>query len=100
MLAIGVWEVLWCDKNLKYYQYYTKEKIKLVLVMSMGTKVTAIYNEGVLKLMEKVDLPEKAKVRITISVNFSKLLDEVGEIEAKEDIDKVLGNMRTRDYYG
>ena len=61
--------------------------------MSMGTKVTAIYNEGVLKLMEKVDLPEKAKVRITISVNFSKLLDEVGEIEAKEDIDKVLGNM-------
>ena len=66
--------------------------------MSMGTKVTAIYNEGVLKLMEKVDLPEKAKVRITISVNFSKLLDEVGEIEAKEDIDKVLGNMRTRDY--
>jgi hypothetical protein len=35
-------------------------------------------------------------VRITISVNFSKLLDEVGEIEAKEDIDKVLGNMRTR----
>jgi hypothetical protein len=37
-------------------------------------------------------------VRITISVNFSKLLDEIGEIEAKEDIDKVLGNMRTRDY--
>jgi len=66
--------------------------------MSMGTKVTAIYNEGVLKLMEKVDLPEKAKVMITISVNFSKLLDEVGEIEAKVDIDKVLGNMRTRDY--
>ena len=60
----------------------------------------AIYEEGVLRLLEKLDLPEKAKVRITISGNFSKLLNEVGEIEAKEDIDQVLGNMRTRDYYG
>ena len=67
--------------------------------MSMGTKVIAIYNEGVLKPMEKLDLPEKAKVKITISGNFSKLLDEVGEIEAKEDIDKVLENMKTRSYY-
>jgi predicted DNA-binding antitoxin AbrB/MazE fold protein len=49
--------------------------------------------------MKKLDLPEKAKVRITISGNFSKLLDEVGEIEAKEDIDKVLENMKTRSYY-
>ncbi len=50
--------------------------------------------------MKKLDLSEKAKVKITISENFSKLLDEVGEMEAKEDIGKVLGNMRTRDYYG
>ena len=68
--------------------------------MRMGTKVIVIYNEGVLKPIEKLDLPEKAKVRITISVNFSKMLDEVGEIEAKEDIDQVLGSMRARDYYG
>jgi len=47
-----------------------------------------------------LNLPEKAKVRITISGNFSKLLDEVGEIEAKEDIDQVLENMRARSYYG
>ena len=47
-----------------------------------------------------MNLPEKAKVRITISGNFSKLLDEVGEIEAKEDIDQVLENMRARSYYG
>lgn len=66
--------------------------------MSMGTRVIAIYNEGVLKPMEKLDLPEKAKVRITISKNFSKLLDEVGEIEAKEDINRTLENMRTRNY--
>jgi len=45
-------------------------------------------------------LAEKAKVRITISGKFSRLLDEVGEIEAKEDIDQVLGSMKTRDYYG
>ena len=68
--------------------------------MSMGTKVIAIYKEGVLKPIEKLNLAEKAKVMITISGNFSKLLDEVGEIEAKEDIDQVLGSMKTRDYYG
>jgi predicted DNA-binding antitoxin AbrB/MazE fold protein len=51
--------------------------------MGMGTKVIAIYRDGVLKPIEKLNLPEKAKVRITISGNFSKLLDEVGEIEAK-----------------
>ena len=68
--------------------------------MNMGTKVIAIYNEGVLKPIEKLNLAEKAKVMITISGNFSKLLDEVGEIEAKEDIDQVLGSMKTRDYYG
>ncbi len=66
----------------------------------MRTKVIAIYNEGVLKPIEKLNLPEKAKVRITISGNFSKLLDEVGEIEAKEDVDKALENMRARNYYG
>ncbi|NAT11190.1 hypothetical protein C4E22_06580 [ANME-1 cluster archaeon AG-394-G06] len=66
----------------------------------MGTKVIAIYNEGVLKPIEKLNLPEKAKVMITISGNFSKLLDEVGEIEANEDIDQVLENMRARNYYG
>ncbi len=49
--------------------------------------------------MEKLDLPEKAKVKLTISRNFSRLLDEVGEIEAKEDIDKILEDMRARDYY-
>ncbi len=65
----------------------------------MGTKVMAIYNEGVLKPMEKLDLPEKAQVKLTISRNFSRLLDEVGEIEAKEDIDKILEDMRARDYY-
>jgi predicted DNA-binding antitoxin AbrB/MazE fold protein len=75
-----------------------KKKLKLNQGMKMKTK--AIYENGVLKPLGKLDLPEKAKVKITIRENFSKLLDEVGAREAKEDIDTVLGNMRTRVYYG
>ena len=51
-------------------------------------KTKAIYEDGVLKPFEKLALPE------TIKGSFSKLLDEVGETEAKEDIDKILENMR------
>lgn len=63
-------------------------------------KTKAIYEDGVLKPLGKLDLPEKAEVRVTIRGNFSKLLEEVGEIEAKEAIDKVLENVRVRNYYG
>jgi predicted DNA-binding antitoxin AbrB/MazE fold protein len=63
-------------------------------------KTKAIYEDGVLKPIEKLDLPERIKVRIVIKGSFSKLLDEVGEIEAKEDLDAVLENMRERNYYG
>ncbi len=63
-------------------------------------KTKAIYQDGVLKPLVKLDLPEKANVKITIRENFSKLLDEVGAREAKEDIDTVLGTVRTRVYYG
>jgi len=59
----------------------------------------AIYEDGVLKLLEKLDLPEKTKVRVTVRGSVSKLVEEVGEIEAKEDIDKVLESMRMRNYY-
>ena len=37
---------------------------------------------------------------VTIKRSFSKLIEELGEIEAKEDIDEVLGRMRNRNYYG
>lgn len=60
----------------------------------------AIYEDGVLKLLEKLDLPEKTKVRVTVRGSFSKLVEEVGEIEAKEDIDEVLESIRMRNYYG
>jgi len=63
-------------------------------------KTKAIYEDGVLKPLGKLDLPDKANVKITIKGNFSKLLDEVGAREAKDDIDTVLGAMRSRVYYG
>jgi len=63
----------------------------------MRTK--AIYEDGVLKPLGKLDLPEKAEVRVTIRGSFSKLVEEVGEIEAKGDTDKILENMKTRKYY-
>jgi len=38
-------------------------------------------------------------VQITIKGGFSKLLDEIGWIKAKEDINKVFKTTRTRNYY-
>ena len=48
----------------------------------------------------KMDLPERTEVRVIIRGSFSKLIEELGEIEAKEDIDEVLGRMSNRNYYG
>ena len=63
-------------------------------------RIKAVYRDEVLKPLQKLNLPEKTKVRITIKGSFSELLDELGEMEAKEDINKVLEGMRTRNYYG
>jgi len=38
----------------------------------------------------KIVLPERMKVRVIIRGSFSKLIEELEEIEAKEDIDEVL----------
>ena len=62
--------------------------------------IRAIYEDGVLKPLKKLDLPERTEVRVIIMGSFSKLIEELGEIEAKEDIDEVLGRMRNRNYYG
>ena len=37
----------------------------------------------------KTDLPERTEVRVIIKGSFSKLIEEPGEIEAKEDIEEV-----------
>ena len=63
-------------------------------------RIKAVYRDEVLKPLQKLNLPEKTKVRITIKGSFSELLDELGEVEAKEDINKVLEGMRLRSYYG
>ena len=47
-----------------------------------------------------MDLPERTEVRVIIRGSFSKLIEELGEIGAKEDIDEVLGRMRNRNYEG
>ena len=47
-----------------------------------------------------MDLPERTEVRVIIRGSFSKLIEELGEIKAKEDIDEVLGRMRNRNYEG
>lgn len=62
--------------------------------------IRAIYEKNVLKPLKKLDLKEKTYVRVTIRKSFYKLLDELGEIEAKEDIDGILGSMRVKKYYG
>ncbi len=62
-------------------------------------KIKAVYENKVLKPLQDLDLPDKARVSITIQENFSDLLDELGEPEAGEDIDAVLKEMRTRKYY-
>ena len=63
-------------------------------------QITALYEKNVLKPLKKLDLKEKTRVRITIRDSFSKLLQELGEIEAKESIDNVMENIRTKKYYG
>ena len=48
---------------------------------------------------KKLGLCDKNEVEIVIRESFSKLLEEVGAVEAKEDVDLVLQEMRTRNYY-
>jgi len=55
---------------------------------------------GVLKPLKKLGLPERTEVRMIIRGSFSKLIEELREIEAKEDVDEVLGRMRNRNYEG
>jgi predicted DNA-binding antitoxin AbrB/MazE fold protein len=50
-------------------------------------KIKAIYENNVLKPLGDLDLPNKARVSITIQESFSDILDELGEPEAREDID-------------
>ena len=63
-------------------------------------QITALYEKDVLKPLKKLDLKEKTRVRITIRDSFYKLIQELGDIEARESIDNVIENIRTKKYYG
>ncbi|VVB90105.1 Uncharacterised protein [uncultured archaeon] len=43
-------------------------------------------------------MQEKTKVGIPIKKSFYRLLDELGQIEAKENIDNVLDGVRIKKY--
>ena len=71
----------------------------IALISGVNMKIKAIYENNVLKPIGNLNLPNKALVSITIHESFSDLLDKLGEPEAREDIDAVLKEMRTRRYY-
>jgi predicted DNA-binding antitoxin AbrB/MazE fold protein len=62
-------------------------------------KIKAIYENNVLKPLGDLKLPNKSRVSITINESFSDLLEKLGEPEAREDVDAVLKETRTRRYY-
>lgn len=65
--------------------------------MLMSKVVEAIYEGGVFRPLEKVELKEGEKVKIVILAggDFYDLVERL-ELEAKEDIDKVIDEVRGR----
>ncbi len=62
----------------------------------MARVVRARYEKGVFRPLEKLDLREGEEVRIVVlPKDFSELVEEV-EVEAREDVDKVLREGRER----
>jgi predicted DNA-binding antitoxin AbrB/MazE fold protein len=62
-------------------------------------QIKAVYENKVFKPLKDPSLPEKAEVRLTVKRSFSDLLNELGEIEANEDIDSALQSVRRKGYY-
>jgi len=61
-------------------------------------QIKPVYENKVFKPLEDPGLPDKSEVRITIKKSFSDLLDELGELETKKDIDSSISEIRTRNY--
>ena len=62
----------------------------------MAKIIRARYENGVLKPLEKLDLREGEEVRIIVlPKDFSELIEEI-EVEAREDVNKVLREGRER----
>jgi len=61
---------------------------------TMPRVVEAIYEDGILKLTKPINLPKNKKIFICIEEkNFAELIDEI-ELEAREDVDKTLEEVR------
>jgi len=70
--------------------------VVFVGLVGMARVVRARHEKGVLRPLEKLDLREGEEVRIIVlPKDFSELIEEV-EVEAKEDVDKVLREGRER----
>jgi predicted DNA-binding antitoxin AbrB/MazE fold protein len=64
----------------------------------MPKVVEAIYEDGVLKLTKPINLPKNKKILIYIEEkSFAELIDEI-ELEAKDDVDKTLEEVRRKKY--
>ena len=62
----------------------------------MPKVVEAVYENGVLKLTKPIKLPKRRKVLVYIEEKrFSELIDEL-ELEAREDLDKTLEEIRRK----
>jgi len=70
--------------------------VVFVGLVGMVRVVRARYERGVLRPLEKLDLREGEEVRIIVlPKDFSELVEGI-EVEAREDIDKVLREGRER----
>ena len=58
--------------------------------------IEAVYENGMLKLTKPIKLPRRKKILVYIEEKrFSELIDEL-ELEAKEDLDKTLEDIRRK----
>jgi len=62
----------------------------------MPKVVEAVYENGVLRLTKPIKLPKRKKILVYIEEKrFSELIDEL-ELEAREDLDKTLEEIRRK----
>ena len=63
------------------YKRFLSAKIKIVLVINMGTRIKAMYEGGVLKPLEKLKLGEGEEVEIILKPHRSDLDEKVRELD-------------------
>ena len=61
--------------------------------------IEAVYEKGVFKPVERVDLPEGIRVRIVVKPSINALMKELEKVEIKGDADEALEAVRGRKKY-